>query len=332
MPTEARLYASIWRDEDFIALPRGPQWAYFFLISQLATSMCGVVVMRGEPWASKAAGLAADELRRDFDVLAERRFVVIDDETGELLVRSRIRRDEVLAGPKLIKPLAKSCSLVESGKLRAAIAAELRRCHAEGLVNPRIEDQVVQLWTSLEHSSQYVTSPLFAASPQVDTVSDTLSGTVSDTVPDRAKGIGDRGKGLRGGPGGEAQLALLDGSPPAPALVLGTDRDPGWVRFWAVYPRRVSKGDARKAWAKAVTNGTDPEVIIKGAEAYAASRTGQEPRYTCHPATWLNRERWNDDPAALAGAALPRADVNTLRGLAMADEYRREEQAARGER
>jgi hypothetical protein len=327
MPTEARLYASIWRDEDFIALPAMAQRAYFFLISQLDTSLCGVVVMRGEPWASKAAGLTAGELRRDFDVLAERRFVVIDDETGELLVRARIRRDEVLAGPKLIKPLARACSLVESGKLRAAIAAELRRCHAEGLVNPRIEDQVVQLWTSLEHSSQYVTSPLFPASPQVDTLSDTLRHTVSDTVPDTPKGIGDRGKGSRGGPGGEAQLALLDGSPPVPASVLGTDRDPGWVRFWAVYPRRVSKGDARKAWAKAVTGGqgrepADPEIIIKGAHAYAAARTGQPPRYTCHPATWLNRERWNDDPAALAGASLADADVKTLGGMAMADEYR----------
>src|SRR5690606_19428118 len=39
--------------------------------------------------------------------------------------------------------------------------------------------------------------------------------------------------------------------------------------FWAAYPRRVGKGAARKAWAKA-TKKAAPEEIIAGARRYAA--------------------------------------------------------------
>lgn len=77
--------------------------------------------------------------------------------------------------------------------------------------------------------------------------------------------------------------------------------DPAFAAFWAVYPKRVAKGAARKAWAKAIKNGADPADIILGARRYATSprRTAADPQYTAHPATWLNAERWTDedDPA-----------------------------------
>lgn len=66
-------------------------------------------------------------------------------------------------------------------------------------------------------------------------------------------------------------------------------------RFWAAYPRRVAKEAARKAFAKAIENGVDPELLIAGAKRYAAERYGQDPRYTKHPTTWLNGGCWHDD-------------------------------------
>jgi hypothetical protein len=74
-----------------------------------------------------------------------------------------------------------------------------------------------------------------------------------------------------------------------------TDDDPHWSAFWAAYPRKVGKGQARKAWPKA-TKAADPADIIAGANHYAEQRRGQEPQYTAHPATWLNGERWTDQP------------------------------------
>lgn len=77
----------------------------------------------------------------------------------------------------------------------------------------------------------------------------------------------------------------------------------GFADFWSAYPRRVAKGQARKAYAAAlgkVSAGT----ILDGARRYAAecTKVGTEARYIKHPATWLNGECWSDDPAPRGGA------------------------------
>lgn len=65
--------------------------------------------------------------------------------------------------------------------------------------------------------------------------------------------------------------------------------------FWQSYPRKVGKGQARKAFGKAVLK-EQPQVIIDAAVRYAMSRSGQDIRYTPYPASWLNGERWTDNP------------------------------------
>jgi len=67
----------------------------------------------------------------------------------------------------------------------------------------------------------------------------------------------------------------------------------GFAEFWAAYPRKVAKGAAGKAWAKAVKLAS-PEVIIAAASAYAADPQ-RNPQYTKHPATWLNGQCWSDE-------------------------------------
>lgn len=66
-------------------------------------------------------------------------------------------------------------------------------------------------------------------------------------------------------------------------------------RFWSAYPRRAGKGDARKAWAKAIRKAT-PATIVEAAERYAADPNLPPATYVPHPATWLNREGWTDEP------------------------------------
>lgn len=63
-------------------------------------------------------------------------------------------------------------------------------------------------------------------------------------------------------------------------------------RFWAVFPRRVAKLAAIRAWAKALRLAAADE-IIAGVERYKRHK----PDYAdwCHPATWLNAGRWMDD-------------------------------------
>lgn len=75
----------------------------------------------------------------------------------------------------------------------------------------------------------------------------------------------------------------------------GSDADPDFAAFWDSYPRKVAKGQARKAWRTAVIKrGVDPKVIILAAEQYRDDprRRSRGTEYTAHPATWLNGERW----------------------------------------
>lgn len=69
-----------------------------------------------------------------------------------------------------------------------------------------------------------------------------------------------------------------------------------FAEFYRQYPRRVSKRDAEKAYAKALKRGASPADILAGAMRYAAAREGQDRRYTAHPSTWLNGNRWEDEP------------------------------------
>ena len=65
-------------------------------------------------------------------------------------------------------------------------------------------------------------------------------------------------------------------------------------KFWNTYPIKIGKASALKAWTKATKKNT-PDLIIEGAERYAKD-PNREAEFTAHPATWLNGERWLDQP------------------------------------
>ena len=72
------------------------------------------------------------------------------------------------------------------------------------------------------------------------------------------------------------------------------DADGEFTEFWTAYPRKVSKADAQRAWAKA-TKRTDPADIIAGLEAHLPSWASSDPKFIPHAATWLNGQRWLDE-------------------------------------
>ena len=80
--------------------------------------------------------------------------------------------------------------------------------------------------------------------------------------------------------------------------LLGTDQDPDFVAFWNAYPRKIGKGNAREAWKRAITKrGADPKAMVEAAEQFGTERSGENVRFTPHPATWLNGERYLDAPS-----------------------------------
>jgi len=70
----------------------------------------------------------------------------------------------------------------------------------------------------------------------------------------------------------------------------------GFDAFWKHAPRKIGKGAARKAW-KTATKRADPNVILDAWTRYADTiQPGDDMRFVPHPATWLNQDRWEDEP------------------------------------
>lgn len=91
-----------------------------------------------------------------------------------------------------------------------------------------------------------------------------------------------------------------DSSPPATAngassKSLAVVDDVLFLAFWSAYPKHKSRGAAWKAWQAAIKK-ADPESIIDAARRYAIERKGEDPTYTPHGSSWLNQERWLDEP------------------------------------
>jgi len=72
------------------------------------------------------------------------------------------------------------------------------------------------------------------------------------------------------------------------------------LAIYHAYPRKVGRGAAIKAISKALQ--TVPfETMLEAVEAYACSRVDEhgqfrdDRKYTPHPSTWFNQQRWADD-------------------------------------
>ena len=67
--------------------------------------------------------------------------------------------------------------------------------------------------------------------------------------------------------------------------------------FWAAYPKKVAKADARKAWAQ--TKDIRPELtnllIAITANCKTESWMKSGGAFIPYPATWLRGERWEDE-------------------------------------
>lgn len=78
----------------------------------------------------------------------------------------------------------------------------------------------------------------------------------------------------------------------------------GFAEFWRLYPRKVGKQAALKAYRKALKTAT-VSAIVEGVGRYAADPNLPEPTFIPHPATWLNGGHWDDE-------ALPARNVRAL--------------------
>lgn len=80
--------------------------------------------------------------------------------------------------------------------------------------------------------------------------------------------------------------------------VITSSNDDAFKNWWKLYPRKVGKGQARKAF-NAALNKTDLDTLTSKLLEYKQLMIGQPEEYIVHASTWLNGERWEDDMAAI---------------------------------
>lgn len=65
--------------------------------------------------------------------------------------------------------------------------------------------------------------------------------------------------------------------------------------FWAAYPRKVAKGEARKAFESALKKVHFHGIMAAIELQRRAGLHDGDPKFIPHPATWLRAERWSDE-------------------------------------
>ncbi|MFI8643863.1 hypothetical protein ACIGJK_03535 [Pseudomonas iridis] len=92
----------------------------------------------------------------------------------------------------------------------------------------------------------------------------------------------------------DSGFLIPDSLSPSPAPVVSEDLFP---KFWKLYPRKVGKDKAEKAWAKLKVTPPLYDLIAKALskQVLTPEWTKDKGQFIPHPSTWLNGKRWEDE-------------------------------------
>lgn len=312
--SEARLAVSIWTDTDFLALSAAAQRMFMFLLSQPDLAHDGVIALRERRWSKAARGLTVAQVADDLDELAAARFIVMDEDAEELLIRSFIRRDKVHRQPNVLRAAQDHLSVVTSPVILAAIASELRRIAATEEVP--------------EGSTSIIAEMLAAI--------DRATGNPSENPSENPSQEGS-GNPTAGPPGERGVVTAVSSASPNPvprspdpvprrrakrAAPRADAREPRGSRIpdnFAVTPEMVT-------WARERVPHVDGRTETERFVNYWRAKTGKDATKLDWPATWRNwmlsaAERSRPPSTALASPADARpstTDQRVAAGLAIA--------------
>ena len=109
---------------------------------------------------------------------------------------------------------------------------------------------------------------------------------------------------------------------------IGSHSLDGFETWWTAYPLKKGKGEARAAYVKACKK-VSGERLQEAVEDFRDDPNKGD-TYLPNPATWLNQERWDDDPYQVL-AVKARKMTNAEEGALLSQKYREEESLALGE-
>lgn len=120
-----KLQRAVWQDQDYTALPAGPQRLYLLLISQPTISHVGVLAYTPGRWATLAADTTAEDMAAALDTLEAHGYVLVDRDTEEVWVRTYMHHDELHRVHNGRKALEKAAGQVHSVPLREAVTTAM---------------------------------------------------------------------------------------------------------------------------------------------------------------------------------------------------------------
>lgn len=261
----ARIMTTIWRNAEFRQLSEAQQRAYLFLVTQPDISAAGVLALRLRRWADMSSTSTPESLAEVLKRLEAGRFIVVDWDAEELLIRSFIRWDGGFNNPKRRPVIVRAAEEVDSPAIVRHLAAEFERCGIPtppdwppGGTHPAVSDRAPDS-LSPTHSKIDRADPGPEPFPQVNRLSDReaasdgvvvtyLSGTDTtthnpQTVPPTAG----------------------DDAPPTAQTLVGE-----WLDGCRKRPPNAVIGHASKAIKALLEEGIDPSDIREGIQAWAA--------------------------------------------------------------
>lgn len=93
----------------------------------------------------------------------------------------------------------------------------------------------------------------------------------------------------------------LTPTPTPPDITTRAKGPSGFADFWDLYPSKVAKRAAEKAYVQALKRikGPDPPSVLLAGVVRARSSRKWLDGIIPNPATWLNQDRWEDQPAEI---------------------------------
>ncbi|OZC54858.1 hypothetical protein CH289_07925, partial [Rhodococcus sp. RS1C4] len=123
----APIRLDIWSDDEFRDLTPAAQHLYFVMLTSPSLSYAGVVDWRpgrigalAKSWGKAGVEAAAREL-------AEKLFIIVDEETEEAMIRSFVKHDGLMKNPKIAVSMALAFASIASKALRSVFVFELAK-------------------------------------------------------------------------------------------------------------------------------------------------------------------------------------------------------------
>jgi hypothetical protein len=127
MADYCKVFGRIWNDPDFIALDSDPQRVYLMLLSYPTRDNAGVIPLTLRRWVNATADMTVERFTAALRALTAARFIVIDWNTEEVLIRTLAKNDETFHQTNIWINALKSARKIQSALLRWTLANELEK-------------------------------------------------------------------------------------------------------------------------------------------------------------------------------------------------------------